>query len=249
MQIHAASGYAGAPQLYAAAQTPTFDADAAPSIDADTTATASAVDGAAQLLPMYAVSDAGCHDSAVSDAAEGVSALGHVSGSGSQMLAPAELILGDSPIANQVFGALERYDARIDVLGDAEFAGRFGEAAGVFVPDENRIVMPESAYSDPAQTSLIMLHEGVHWLEGNVIGGAQALGGPLADALASADAIRSYQPGSKLADWHEEAQAYVAEAAAGAQLGLHDRGLGSRNGQPLSYDEIMARIAAEPIYN
>ncbi len=164
--------------------------------------------------------------------------------------APSPLIqsalaqLGGSPLATQVLQSLASNGAKIETVSNAEMASEFGaRTKGAFDPKTNVITLPESVAKDPAQLRLVLFHEGVHWLQDNVQGGAEALGGPIGDALRSAGAVRQTTPGSQGDLQHDEAQAYVLEAMLANELGIKDTGLGVNDaGRALSYDAVLQRV-------
>lgn len=164
-------------------------------------------------------------------------------GAGSLLIRRAATGLQGSALAQQVLQTIEAAGAKVEALPDDEFASEFGaRAQGAFDPKTNVISLPRSVADDPGKLRLVMLHEGIHWLQDNVAGGAEALGGPIGDALRSAGAIRATSAGR--ADLqHDEAQAYLLEALVANELGIRDTGLGvDANGRALTYDAIMQKI-------
>ena len=130
-----------------------------------------------------------------------------------------------------------------DRVRRCEFASEFGaRTQGAFDPKSNVISLPKSVADNPEKLRLVLLHEGIHWLQDNVAGGAEALGGPIGDALRSAGAVRS-TAGGKADVQHDEAQAYLLEALVANELGIRDTGLGvDSSGRALTYDAIMQKI-------
>lgn len=164
-------------------------------------------------------------------------------GTGSLLVRRAAAGLEGSALAQQVLRTIEASGARIETLPDGQFAQEFGERTqGAFDPKTNVISLPQSVASSPEKLRLVMLHEGIHWLQDNVAGGAEALGGPIGDALRSACAVRTTAPG-KADVQHDEAQAYLLEALVANELGIRDTGMGvDSNGRALTYDAIMQKI-------
>ncbi|MCW2925280.1 MAG: hypothetical protein JWM98_2684 [Thermoleophilia bacterium] len=155
-----------------------------------------------------------------------------------------------SSVAQQVFSSLKSNGAQITTMDDAQFAAKYGDrTAGLFDPSTNGIVVPTRVAQDPAKLRLILLHEGVHWLQDNVQGGAEGLGGPIGQALQGAGAVRQTQAVTKADSQHDEAQAYLVEALTANQLGIKDAGLGvDASGKALNYDAILAKVASTPEY-
>jgi len=170
-------------------------------------------------------------------------------GAGATLISAVSRSLQGAPIADQVLGLMSTNGAPVDVISDGEFSARYGRAAGIYDPSTNRIAVPASVANNPVELRLILLHEGVHWLQDNVPGGIAAVGGPVAQALASADALRDVDPASRAGDQQDEAQAYLLEAVVAKQLGIRDGGMGSGDtGTVLSYDETLANVVATPEY-
>lgn len=151
--------------------------------------------------------------------------------------------VGGSKLAQQVLQSLGTSGAQIETVSDAEMAQEFGaRTKGAFDPKTNKITLPESVAKNPAELRLVLFHEGVHWLQDNVKGGAEALGGPIGDALRSAGAVRQTAAG-KADLQHDEAQAYVLEAMLANELGIKDSGLGvDGSGRALSYDAVLQKV-------
>ncbi|MCW2921484.1 MAG: hypothetical protein JWL76_1358 [Thermoleophilia bacterium] len=176
-------------------------------------------------------------------------ALGAPAAPAAAAAAPSPLIqsalgeVGSSPLASQVLQSLATNGARIETVSDAQMASQFGERTkGAFDPKTNSITLPESVAKNPAELRLVLFHEGVHWLQDNVKGGAEALGGPIGNALQSAGAVRQTS-GAKDDLQHDEAQAYVLEAMLANQLGIKDSGLGvDSSGRALSYGSVLQRV-------
>jgi hypothetical protein len=164
-------------------------------------------------------------------------------GTGSLLVRKAASGLQGSAVAQQVLRTIESAGARIETLPDVEFASEFGaRTQGAFDPKSNVISLPKSVADNPEKLRLVLLHEGIHWLQDNVAGGAEALGGPIGDALRSAGAVRS-TAGGKADVQHDEAQAYLLEALVANELGIRDTGLGvDSSGRALTYDAIMQKI-------
>ena len=168
----------------------------------------------------------------------------------SPLIATASAQLTTSPIALQVLQAIDQGGAQIRTVPDAQFASEFGaRTAGAFDPKTNTISLPEKVASDPAQLRLVLVHEGIHWLQDNMQGGAEALGGSIGQALTGANAVRSTAPG-KADLQHDEAQAYLLEALVANQAGISTGGLGTdrATGRSLGYDAILAKIKQTPEY-
>ncbi len=170
-------------------------------------------------------------------------ALGAPAAAPSPLVQSALSQVGGSQLATQVLQSLATNGAQIETVSDAQMASEFGERTkGAFDPRTNRITLPASVAKDPAQLRLVLFHEGVHWLQDNVQGGAEALGGPIGQALQSAGAVRQTAPG-KADLQHDEAQAYVLEAKLANELGIRDNGLGVDSaGRALSYDAVLQRV-------
>ncbi|MCB0880510.1 MAG: hypothetical protein KDC46_16190, partial [Thermoleophilia bacterium] len=153
--------------------------------------------------------------------------------------------LGASEIAQQVFQSLGQADAAVDLIDDATFAQKYGaRTGGIYDPNTKRIAIPESALQHPELLRIVLLHEGVHWMQDNVPGGIAQAGGPLAQALSGAQALQI--DGSTQS---EEAQAYLTEAIVAKQLGIADPGMGTTSaGEVLPYDQILAKVKATPEY-
>lgn len=165
------------------------------------------------------------------------------------LIATALQQLGGSQLATQVLTALASGNAKIETLSDSAMAAKYGaRTKGAFDPATNSIILPQSIASDPAQLRLVLFHEGVHWLQDNVQGGAEALGGPIGDALKSAGAIRPTT--SKTDDMqHDEAQAYLLEAQLATELGIRDKGLGAdSSGRNLGYQAVLQRVRSTAEY-
>jgi hypothetical protein len=150
---------------------------------------------------------------------------------------------GSSQLATQVLQSLSSNGARIETVSDAQMAQEFGgRTAGAFDPKTNQITIPESVANNPQKLRLVLFHEGVHWLQDNVKGGAEALGGPIGNALQSAGAVRQTAPGKDDLQ-HDEAQAYVLEAMLANELGIKDTGLGvDSNGRALGYGQVLQKV-------
>jgi hypothetical protein len=199
------------------------------------------------------VSAAGAAGAPATAAIGGGTAAGSATGTGAALLGQVTNTVAGSSIAVQVLQALQKNGARIDVLDDRTFNAKYPGAGGVYLPEEDRIVLPRSAATDPRKLALVLVHEGTHWLQDHVgTGKLDSLGGPLADALRGANALKTGvgNANSKDVEWHDEAQAYLVESLAAHQLGMRDPGLGSdaRTGATLSYDQTLARVKAEPLY-
>ncbi len=164
-------------------------------------------------------------------------------GTGSLLVRRAAAGLQGSAVAQQVLQTIEAAGAKVETLPDEAFAQEFGaRTQGAFDPRSNVISLPKSVADNPEKLRLVMLHEGIHWLQDNVAGGAEALGGPIGDALRSAGAIRETSSG-KADMQHDEAQAYLLEALVANELGIGDTGMGvDATGRALTYDAIMQKI-------
>ncbi len=171
-------------------------------------------------------------------------------GTGNLLVRRAADGLKGSSIAQQVLQTIEANGARIETVPDGQFSKEFGaRTAGAFDPKTNTISIPQSVANNPEKLRIVLLHEGVHWLQDNVAGGAEALGGPIGDALRAAGAIRQTAPGTPNLQ-HDEAQAYLLEAIVANEVGIRDTGLGvDANGRPLTYDAILQKIRATPEYS
>jgi hypothetical protein len=169
---------------------------------------------------------------------------------GASLLQAAASGLQGSDIAQQVLAALQSNGATIDVVDDAQFAAQYGDrTGGIYDPTTNKLALPAKTVNDPEQLQLVLLHEGVHWLQDNVQGGAEGLGGAVGQALESAGAIQQPEPGTKAESQHDEAQAYLLEALVANQLGKQDEGLGvDSGGRAMNYQQILARVQATPEY-
>jgi hypothetical protein len=134
----------------------------------------------------------------------------------------------------------------VKVLSDSEFNNRFEGAAGVFIPDDNVIYMPQSALTgEVGRAALTLAHEGTHLLQdGTDID--RGAGDALSQILSATGAVDGGN--SKLGNQKDEAQAYTVEARIAQELGLRDRGLGTRNGRALTYEETLDVVQAHPIY-
>jgi len=167
---------------------------------------------------------------------------------GSSILAQAAASVPASAIADQVFGAAQAGGAQVDVLDDAAFSAKYGRASGVFDPNTNRISIPKSVAADPAKAGLVLLHEGVHWLQSNTQGGIDALGGAVTQALQGASATSTAATG-KPKQQQDEAQAYLLEALAANQAGIRDGGMGTTtSGKVASYTQILGAVQSTPEY-
>jgi hypothetical protein len=157
---------------------------------------------------------------------------------------------GAVPLAEQVLQAVQAGGARVQVIPDAQFTAQYGRAEGIFDPATNAISIPQHVAQNPDAMSLVLLHEGTHWLQHNVPGGLEALGGPVAQALQGAGATTvQVDPNSKAASQQDEAQAYLLEALAANQLGIKDPGLGTDPaGRIRDYAAIKAEVLATPEY-
>lgn len=204
-----------------------------------------------------------CSTPATAGAADGVTELETMSGPNaapaarpraqatvaSQLIERAAADTAGSQLAQQVMSALDQGGAVIDVVDESAFAAQYGRAAGLYDPNTKRIALPSDVAADPERLRLILLHEGVHWLQDNVDGGAEALGGAIGQALRGAGAVKDTVPNSKADSQHDEAQAYLIEALMANELGVRDRGLGvDGSGKALGYDQILARVKATPEY-
>lgn len=166
----------------------------------------------------------------------------------SSLLSSAAAAVPNSEIAAQVFAAVQAGGAQVNVVSDADFAAKFGRAAGVYEPATNQISVPSSVASNPAQAGLILLHEGVHWLQHNTQGGIDALGGAVSAALQSKQA-GSTAVGAKAVQQQDEAQAYLLEALAANQAGVRDEGMGTTTtGSLATYAQIQQAVRATPEY-
>lgn len=164
------------------------------------------------------------------------------------LIAQARRTLGRSGIGAQVLDEMSRAGVRIAVMSDAEFQAKYRGASGVYEPSRDTIIVPQSTIRDQRKLSLVMLHEGVHWLQDRVgsVSGMARLGGPIANAIAGAGALADDPRGQSL---NHEAQAYVLEALAAKELGIFDGGLGtSRDGRTLSFEEVRQRVSSNPLY-
>lgn len=164
------------------------------------------------------------------------------------LIAQARKTLGGSGIGAQVLDEMSRAGVRIVAMSDAEFQAKYRGASGVYEPSRDTIIMPQSTIRDQRKLSLVMLHEGVHWLQDRVgsVSGMARLGGPIANAIAGAGALIDDPRGESL---NHEAQAYLLEALAAKELRIFDGGLGTtRDGRVLSYEEIRQRVASNPLY-
>jgi hypothetical protein len=170
------------------------------------------------------------------------------SGTNASMLAQVAQQLAGSPIAQQVLSAMAQGGGDIQVLPDAQFRAKFGAASGAYQPSTNIVSLPQSVASDPEQLRIVLLHEAVHWAQDNVQGGIAGLGGPTAQALEGAGALRNVNPNSKEGAQHDEAQSFVLEALAAQQLGIRDPGMGTSNGRVLGYEQTLARVKGTPGY-
>jgi hypothetical protein len=216
-------------------------------------ATEVAAPAAPTAAPAIAVAPATATTAAAQAVSRGGTAAVRATGTGAALLGQVASTVARSSIAVQVLNALQRNGARIDVLDDRSFDAEYPGAGGVYLPDQDRIVLPRSAASDPAKLALVLVHEGTHWLQDHVgTGRLDSLGGPLAQALRGADALQTGggPQNGKDVEWHDEAQAYLVESLAAHQLGMEDPGLGSdaRTGATLTYAQTLARVKAEPLY-
>lgn len=160
-----------------------------------------------------------------------------------QLVAQVAAQYNGSPIAAQVLGMIGQADAAVDVLPDAEFSSRYGRAKGIYDPATKRIALPESVLQEPELLRIVLLHEGVHWIQDNAPGGIAQVGGPLAQALQGAGALDARRTSQV-----DEAQAFVAEAYAAREAGIEDPGMGTSKGTPLGFDAVLARVNATPEY-
>jgi hypothetical protein len=167
----------------------------------------------------------------------------------SGLLAAAAASLPNSDLAAQVLQDVQAGGAQVNVLSDATFAAKYGRALGVYDPNTNQISVPASIAANHAQARIVLLHEGLHWLQHNVQGGIDALGGAVGQALTGAGAMSTATPGTKAAQQQDESQAYLLEALAARQVGITDDGLGTSNaGAVNSYAQIQAAVRATPEY-
>lgn len=188
-------------------------------------------------------------------APDAVTATTAIAGGGTSQAATATSLLSraasavpNSSIASQVFAAVEAGGAQVNVVDDAQFAASYGRASGVFDPDTNAITVPQSVAADPAQAGLILLHEGVHWLQQNASGGIDAMGGAIAQALQGANA-GSTATSAKGIQQQDEAQAYLLEAVAAKQAGTPDDGMGTTSsGKVGTYAQILGAVRSTPEY-
>ncbi len=167
---------------------------------------------------------------------------------GSQLVQQVAAQLDGSEVARQVLSMVARGGAAVDVLDDATFERRHGRAYGVYDPATKRIQIPRSLTSDPEQLRIVLLHEGVHWVQDNTPGGIAAAGGAIARALEGAAALRQVDRSTKAGMQHDEAQAFLLEAIAAQQAGVADPGLATVGGRVLPYGQVVAAVRSIPEY-
>jgi hypothetical protein len=153
-----------------------------------------------------------------------------------------------SPVAQQVLQLLAAGEGAIDVLDDAQFAAKYGRASGVYDTQTNRISIPQSLLQDRETLRIVLLHEGVHWVQDNAPGGIAQVGGPIAQALQGAGALRAVDPTTPEGSQHDEAQAFLLEAIAAAEAGVRDPGLATTGSGILGYDQVLAAVRSIPEY-
>jgi hypothetical protein len=165
-----------------------------------------------------------------------------------QLLSYVSQSLAGAPIADQVLGLMQRGGAAINVLPDAQFAAKYGRASGIYDPATKQVTLPESVTKNPEELRIVLLHEGVHWVQDNVPGGIAQAGGAVAQALQGAGALGSPDRNTKAGSQQDEAQAFLLEAMVARELGISDPGMGTSNGRVLGYGSTLARVQATPEY-
>jgi hypothetical protein len=167
--------------------------------------------------------------------------------SGNPLMDRVQAAVAGSPIAAQALSEMQRGGVKIITMDDASFNAKYKGASGVYEPSSDTIVLPTSTVNDQRKLALVLFHEGIHWLQDRVGTPSQLaqLGGPIADALRGANALRDAPQGNPIA---HETQAYVLEALVAKELGVFDGGLGTQNGRVLSYDEVSQRVSGNPLY-
>lgn len=155
---------------------------------------------------------------------------------------------GNSPIAQQVLEMLAAGGGAIDIVDDQAFEAKFGRASGIYDPQAKRIQIPRSLLDDPEKLRIVLLHEGVHWVQDNAPGGIAQVGGPIAQALQGAGALVNVDRNSKAGVQHDEAQAFLLEAIAAQEAGVVDPGLATTNAGILGYDQVLAAVRSIPEY-
>jgi hypothetical protein len=166
-------------------------------------------------------------------------------GPGAEIIQQVASQLGGSPLAQQVLSLIAQGGAAVNVVDDAAFHAKYGaNTQGIYDPNTHQIELPQSVTSDPEALRVVLLHEGVHWVQDNAPTALTQLEGPLLQAMQGSGALAA-DDGSSQAD---EAQAFMVEALAAQELGIDDPGMGSSNGRALSYGSTLANVLATPEY-
>jgi hypothetical protein len=144
---------------------------------------------------------------------------------------------------------IEQSGAAVQVMTDQAFNAKYPGAGGIYDPASNTIYLPQNALATPVTTALVLAHEGTHYLQGKY-GQANLAnaGGPLGQLISGTNAITPNPPSVRVQMLSHEAQAYLVESYVASELHTNDFGLGTKNGQHLSYAQTYAAVESNPLY-